>query len=89
MLGPILFVVFINDLPDVVRNVVGIFADDTKLYGPVATDEGRRTRQDDINSLPDWSDKWLLNFNTSKCSAMHLGHNNPKCKYDMRDNDGV
>ena len=33
-LGPILFVIFINDLPDVEQNVVRIFADDTKLYGP-------------------------------------------------------
>ena len=37
VLGPILFVVFINDLPDVVENVVRIFADDTKLYGSVST----------------------------------------------------
>ena len=89
VLGPILFVVFINDLPDVVKSVVRIFADDTKLYGSVATEGGRSQIQEDINSLSDWSDKWLLKFNTSKCSVMHLGRKNPKHIYDMRDNDGV
>ena len=44
--------------------------------------------QGDINRLSDWSDEWLLKFNTSKCSVMHLGHNNPRHTYRMRDNDG-
>ena len=89
VLGPILFVVFINDLPDVVKNVVRIFADDTKLYGPVSTEEGRTVLQEDTDKLSDWSDTWLLKFNTSKCSVMHLGRTNPKHTYNMRDNDGM
>lgn len=89
VLGPILFVIFINDLPDVVSNVVKIFADDTKLYGPVTEQKDRQQIQQDIDRLSDWSDTWQLKFNTSKCSVMHLGHNNPKQVYNMRDNSGV
>ena len=48
VLGPVLFVLFINDLPDVVRSVVRIFADDTKLYGKATTEEDREKRQEDI-----------------------------------------
>ena len=86
VLGPILFVVFINDLPDVVKSTVRIFADDTKLYGSATTEQDRQLIQEDIDSLSDWSDKWLLKFNTSKCGVMHLGYNNPKQDYNMRDN---
>jgi hypothetical protein len=75
-----------NDLPNVVANTVRIFADDTKLYVSVRNEEDRKTLQDDINRLSDWPDPWLIKFNTSKCSVIHLGHNNPKYDYDMRDN---
>ena len=82
------FVVFINDLPHVVKSVVRIFADDTKLYGSDATEGGRSQIQDGSNSLSDWSDKWLLKFNTCTCSVMHLGRKKPKHKSDTRENDG-
>ena len=88
VLGPILFVIFINDLPDAVSSVTRIFADDTKMYGRATTDADRAKLQDDIEGLSDWSDEWLLKFNTSKCSVMHLGQSNPLHKYSMRDNDG-
>lgn len=43
--GPVLYVVFINDLPDVVHSMVRIFADDTKMFGKVATKADRDTLQ--------------------------------------------
>ena len=71
-----------------VTSVTRIFADDTKVYGKASSVEVRVKLQEDINELADWSDKRLLKFNTSKCSVMHLGHNNPCHVYHMRDNDG-
>ena len=56
VLGPVLFVVFINDLPDA-DNTIRIFADDTKLYGPVTSDQDRKQIQVDIDKLSDWSDR--------------------------------
>jgi hypothetical protein len=50
VLGPILFTIYINDLPDVVYNMAKLFADDTKLY-----DEERASLQNDIDRLVQWS----------------------------------
>ena len=80
ILGPILFTIFINDLPEGLVNNCKIFADDTKLYGN-ANDSNEIQR--DIDKLQDWSDKWNLYFNVSKCKVMHIGRNNPRVEYTM------
>ena len=65
----------LNDLPDVVQNIVKLFADDTKLYAVVNEEEQQISLQNDIDSLLKWSDRWLLKFNKSKCKHIHLGPN--------------
>ena len=85
MLGPILFVLYVNDLPDIVESKVKLFADDTKLYSRVQKDdpEGSDTIQNDLTNLEDWSDTWLLRFNAAKCKCMHFGHDNPEITYTL------
>ena len=73
VLGPILFSIYINDLPDVVGNTVKLFADDTKLYSVVDSVERKEDLQMDINNLSKWSKEWLLSFNKNKCKHMHFG----------------
>ena len=63
VLEPILFTIYINDLPDVVQNIVKLFADDTKLYAVVNEEKQQISLQNDIDSLLKWSDRWLLKFN--------------------------
>ncbi|KAK3107559.1 hypothetical protein FSP39_017306 [Pinctada imbricata] len=82
VLGPTLFLLYINDLPDVVNNIVKLFADDTKLYSVVNTNAEQDRMQNDIDKLQEWSDKWLLKFNTTKCKHLHLG-NSPAPIYYM------
>jgi hypothetical protein len=48
-LGPILFTIYINDLPDVVKNVAKLFADDTKLYTTVNNTNDEIKLQGDID----------------------------------------
>jgi hypothetical protein len=84
VLGPVLFVIFINDLPDVVKNLCSIYADDTKLYGSADTQTGIQALQEDIDNLVDWADKWQLKFNADKCSTLHLGNRNLNWDYQMR-----
>ena len=60
VLGPILFTIFINDLPISISSHVKIFADDTKIYN---TTENTTVLQDDLHTLYEWSNKWLLPFN--------------------------
>ena len=74
VLGPILFLIYINDLPDIVRNIVKLFADDIKLYARVNTECQRDNLQTDINNLVEWSETWQLRFNSSKCKHLHLGN---------------
>ena len=84
VLGPILFLLYINDLPDNIKNAVLLFADDLKMVTKSSTQE---LNQLDINSLVLWQDKWLLKFNTedNKCKVMHAGKNNPCNQYFMGD----
>ena len=78
ILGPILFLIFINDLPDSVNSICSIFADDTKAYN--TSDNGDQI-QLDIRALEEWSQKWQLFFNCTKCKCMHFGNKNPKRDY--------
>ena len=86
VLGPILFVIFINDLPENVKSsLLKIFADDTKLFKTISSIQDRNDLQQDLNALADWSKKWQLPFNETKCKAIHYGKNNPGHQYYMND----
>ena len=89
VLGPTLFIYFINDLPDVVLALLKIFADDTKTYQPINSIKDKIKLQETIDRLVQWSEKWLLKFNGSKCKVLHLGKNNPHYKYTINDNGVV
>jgi hypothetical protein len=60
VLGPVLFVLFINDLPLNVESDVCMFADDTKLYREIANQIDIKIIQNDINNLFKWSEKCLF-----------------------------
>ena len=83
MLGPTLFVLFINDLPQVVESRVALFADDAKVFREIQSDEDRKKLQQDIDELLIWSKKWQLPFNESKCKVMHYGKTNRKADYNL------
>ena len=72
VLGPLLFVLFINDLPDGLKNEVRLFADDLKLIGRA---NDKYTILSDIKLLEEWEDTWLLKFNPSKCKVLHIKQN--------------
>lgn len=81
ILGPVLFTLFINDLPESVTSVCKIFADDTKLYNIT---KNAHVLQSDIDNLVVWSDTWDLHFNALKCKVMHVGTTNPEQVYQMK-----
>ena len=81
VIGPILFVIFINDMPDeVIKSLCKLFADDCKLYRTV-TASGGNDLQQDLYKLEAWSAKWQLPFNATKCKVLHFGANNPQHSY--------
>ena len=85
VLGPVLFIYFINDLPDTSICPTKIFADDTKLFNEVQTDHDKDKLQTSINNMFYWTKEWLLKFNKSKCKVLHLGKNNPGFEYFIGD----
>ncbi len=83
VVGPVLFVIFINDMPDNIQNFISLFADDAKLFGKSSSLTDRISIQEDINTLQQWSDKWQISFNTEKCKTLYLGKDNIKQDYTM------
>ena len=73
ILGPMLFVIFINDIDSTVVSSLLKFADDTK------------TLRQDLHSMYKWSQDWQLLFNFTKCKCLHIGYNNPNYDYFMGD----
>ena len=73
VLGPLLFVLYINDLPDQVHSPVYLFADDTKIFRTIKNDDDENILQQDLQKLHDWSNKWLLKFHPDKCKVMTIG----------------
>ena len=68
--GPVLFVLFINDMPSVLSHssTLALFSDDAKCFGAVRSHTDCALLQDDIDKLVDWCDNWKLAFNIDKCS---------------------
>ena len=80
VLGSLLFLIFLNDMPAITTNTTMLFADDPKLIGNVRSPE---TIQSVLNCLSHWADSWQMKFNESKCSVWHIGNDNPKCNHNM------
>ena len=73
VLGPILFVIFINDLPDVVNSTMYLFADDTKLMKEIQSPQDVVVLQNDVSEMDCWSKTWLIKFNLDKCHVLTFG----------------
>ena len=80
VLGPILFLVYINNLEEGVTGTILKFADDTKLFRKVKEIGDKQNVQDDIDKLVKWSVKWQMLFNLGKCKYLHTGSRNTGMK---------
>ena len=69
VLGPVLFVIYINDLPECVKSNVFLFADDTNVFREIKDDSDVSFIQSDLNELFKWSETWLLKFHPDKCKV--------------------
>ena len=69
-LGPLLFMCFANDMPDVVQAYVRMFADDSKLYRAVNTPEDTEALQTDLTKLEQWALQWQLRFNAENVRSI-------------------
>ena len=67
VLGPILFLAYINDLPEHVISRVSLFADDTVMYLAISSTTEGQALQTDLACLEQWEKMWDMQFNPSKC----------------------
>ena len=83
VLGPTLFIIYLNDLEETTSSNMLKFADDAKIYRQVNNDSDAQALQEDMNTLQKWAKKWKMTFNADKCKCMHIGKNNRKYSYNI------
>ena len=83
VLGPLLFIIYINDLDTGVSSNLGKFADDTKIGRKICSQRDNDILQRELDILQEWAKKWQMEFNTNKCSILHVGRHNTEKGYTL------
>ena len=72
VLGPLLFLIFINDLPEHIQSKVRLFADDCIVYREINSKADCEILQEDLHALERWESTWAMEFHPAKCSVMRV-----------------
>lgn len=72
VLGPLLFLVYINDMPENISSTTRLFADDSLVYRIIRTEEDQALLQEDLDKLQKWERDWLMQFNADKCEVIRI-----------------
>ena len=72
VLGPLFFIIFINDITHGLHSNIRLFADDALLYQTINDEDDCLKLQEDIDSLVAWADRWCMEFNAKKCNTIHI-----------------
>ncbi|MCG8032216.1 MAG: hypothetical protein JAZ03_08575 [Candidatus Thiodiazotropha taylori] len=84
VLGPILFLVYINDMPDVIAVLIKLYADDAKIYNRVSITDRNNQVQTSLDNSVDWANEWLMYYNFKKCHHLQIGRQEIDSKYSMK-----
>ena len=82
-----LFLIFINDLPDVLEICVKLFADDTKVYETITCQQDRLPVQRSVTNAVNWAKDWDMEFNDTKCHHLHIGKHDNDLNYTIEKQD--
>lgn len=72
VLGPLLFLAYINDMPDSTSSTIRLFADDALMYRTINNPDDASKLQEDLDKLQRWEDMWQMAFNPDKCEVLRL-----------------
>ena len=84
-MGPLLFLIYINDIDTDLYTERCKFANDTKIGRAVATEDEVQLLIDDLKKLAKWAIDWQMLFIVEKCVVMHIGRNNKFYSYNMNN----
>ena len=87
VLGPLLFLLFINDLPRSIDSVVKLYADDVLMYRSIKDRSDHQALQNDLNKLAHWSTIWQMPFNLTKCEYLIVINKSSPLMYHYKLND--
>jgi hypothetical protein len=82
VLGPSLFLFYINDMPDGIQSTVQLFADDIIAYVIISSDADAANLQQDLDKLAEWESKWLMKFHPEKCNVLTISKKRSPSKYN-------
>ena len=88
VLGPLLFILYINDLPEItVESKVRLYADDSLIYKAIKSADDSRDLQNDLDALGRWAEKWLMIFRPDKCKLMSFtrSHSPTEFQYTLNN----
>ena len=82
VLGPCLFLFYINDIQDGLHSTVRLFADDTICYLAIKSPRDSTILQSDLDHLAVWEQKWKMEFHPDKCEVIHISHKRNIIKHE-------
>ena len=74
LIGPLLFLLYVNDILDIISCGLKLFADDAKIYSPIKYPSDVAYLQYNLDLMNNWSLKWQLYLNISKCKFISLSN---------------
>jgi len=72
VLAPLLFLIYINDLPTAIHNKIKLYADDVLLYSRIVSTNDCQNLQQDLDLLVQWAKRWRMSFNILKCEFLRV-----------------
>jgi hypothetical protein len=88
-MAPLLFLTFINDLPEHTTSDVRLFADDCLLYRHIRNDEDAAALQKDLTSIQQWEETWQMQFHPQKCNVIHVTNKRKPITHSYKLHDQI
>ena len=89
VLGPILFLIYINDLHEVITVIMKLFADVAKVYRSLSSVDHVHQVQSSVDEAVTWFNIWEMLFNFNKCKHLHIGSRHDSVTYTIDSGQGA